>query len=78
MYHKLAQTKNHITRKMGRMGPIFRCVKTQVVVAVTLTQISLYIRVDKENSLESLLNCVHYLYMSDYLSLFTNMTILHN
>jgi len=27
-------------------------VKTQVVVAITLTQISLYVRVDKENSLE--------------------------
>jgi len=33
-------------------------VKTQVVVAVTLTQISLYVRVDKENSLESsLVDC---------------------
>jgi len=27
-------------------------VKTQVVVAITLTQISLYVRVDKENLLE--------------------------
>jgi len=27
-------------------------VKTQVVVVITLTQISLYVRVDKENSLE--------------------------
>jgi len=53
-------------------------VKTQVVVVVTLTQISLYVRVDKENSLESLLDCVHYLYMSDCLSLFTDPTILHN
>ena len=31
-------------------------VKTQVVVAITLTQISLYIRVDKENLLESSLS----------------------
>jgi len=33
------------------------CVKTQVVVAITLTQISLYVKVDKENLLEFLLVC---------------------
>jgi len=32
-------------------------VKTQVVVVITLTQISLYVRVDKENSLELPLVC---------------------
>ena len=36
------------------------------------------VRVDKENSLEFLLFCVHYLYKSDYLSLFTDPTISHN
>jgi len=46
--------------------------------SVTLTQIALYVRVDKENSLEFSLDCVHYLYMSDCLSLFTDLTILHN
>jgi len=46
--------------------------------SVILTRIALYVRVDKENSLESLLDCVHYLYMSDCLSLFTDPTILHN
>jgi len=55
-----------------------RSVKTQVVVVITLTQISLYVRVDKENSLESSLDCVHYLYMSNYLFLFTDPTIVHN
>ena len=34
-------------------------VKTQVVVVITLTQISLYIRVDKENLLEFLLLALH-------------------
>jgi len=33
---------------------------------------------DKENSLESSLNCVHYLYKFDYLFLFTDPMILPN
>jgi len=32
-------------------------VKTQVVIVITLIQISLYVRVDKKNSLESSLVC---------------------
>ena len=43
---------------MPNLIPEKACVKTQVVVAITLTQISLYVRVDKENSLEfSLVSC---------------------
>jgi len=33
---------------------------------------------DKENLLESSLDFIHYLYMFDYLSLFTDLMILHN
>jgi len=45
---------------------------------VTLTQIVLYVRVNKENSLEFLLFGVYYLYKSNYLYMFTDLTILHN
>ena len=45
---------------------------------VTLTLITLYVRVNKENSLESLLDCVRYLYKSNYLYMFTDMISLHN
>jgi len=45
---------------------------------VTLTRITLYVRVDKENSLGSLLNYDRYLYRSDYLYMFTDPTSLNN
>ena len=45
---------------------------------VTLTWIALYIRVDKENSLESSLVFIQYLYTFNYLSMFTDLVLLHN
>jgi len=48
----------------------FRC--------ITLTRIALYVRANKKNLLEFSLDCVHYLYMSDCLSLFTDAYILSN
>jgi len=53
-------------------------VKTQVAVVLTLTQISLFIRVNKENSLEFLLDFVCYLYTFNCLSVFTDPMSLHN
>jgi len=44
------------------------------MVVITLTQISLYVRVDKENLLKSSLDCIQYLYKSDYLYMFTDPT----
>jgi len=54
--------KNQIQPLAGKLMPNLipekACVKTQVVVAITLTQISLYIRVNKENLLKSsLVSC---------------------
>jgi len=46
--------------------------------SVTLTRITLYVRVDKENLLEPSLNYDHYLYRSNYLYMFTDLTSLHN
>jgi len=45
---------------------------------MTLILNLLYVRVDKENSLESLLNYDQYLYRFDYLYMFTDLTLLHN
>ena len=45
---------------------------------VTLIIIPLFIRVNKENLLKFSLDCVHYLYKSNYLSMFTDTTLLHN
>ena len=41
---------------------------------VTLTQIALYVRVGKENLLESSLDCMQYLYKSKDLYMFTDLT----
>ena len=48
------------------------------MVVITLTQISLYVRVDKENLLEFPLVFIYYLYMLNYLYLFTDPLVLHN